>query len=193
MESLKERLLEHARWHDKHGCAASAVLLREASEALGVSPPAECRCDCVNCVTGNHQDCYYRPSVCPSQHQPTCASWRCAWEWRTDNGAGVCRQLRDSEIHYVGTVDSHQFVPRDCDCRASSGVSPSGGWQAIESAPKDGRPVLAWPHYHMVRFSPIGNCWWRSGAWIDEPTHWMPLPAPPASPSLPLEGEKTEI
>lgn len=25
----------------------------------------ECRCDCVNCVTGNHGGCYYRPSVCP--------------------------------------------------------------------------------------------------------------------------------
>jgi hypothetical protein len=24
-----------------------------------------CRCDCVNCVTGNHEGCYYRPSVCP--------------------------------------------------------------------------------------------------------------------------------
>lgn len=26
-----------------------------------------CRCDCVNCVTGNHDGCYYRPSVCPTQ------------------------------------------------------------------------------------------------------------------------------
>jgi hypothetical protein len=26
---------------------------------------SECRCDCVNCVTENHGDCYYRPSVCP--------------------------------------------------------------------------------------------------------------------------------
>ncbi len=26
-----------------------------------------CRCDCVNCVTGNHGDCYYRPSICPAQ------------------------------------------------------------------------------------------------------------------------------
>ena len=27
----------------------------------------ECRCDCVNCVTGNHQDCYYWPRelCCP--------------------------------------------------------------------------------------------------------------------------------
>ncbi|HEX2594713.1 MAG TPA: hypothetical protein VHL34_24635 [Rhizomicrobium sp.] len=23
-----------------------------------------CRCDCVNCVTGNHDGCYYRPGEC---------------------------------------------------------------------------------------------------------------------------------
>jgi hypothetical protein len=31
--------------------------------AKAVAP--ECRCDCVNCVTGNHSGCYYKPSVCP--------------------------------------------------------------------------------------------------------------------------------
>lgn len=55
----------------------------------------------------------------PATHQPTCDSWRCGWEWRTENGAGVCRQPPDSEIHYIGTVDSHQFVPRACNCGAA--------------------------------------------------------------------------
>ena len=29
--------------------------------------PVECRCDCVNCVVGNHQGCYYWPTelCCP--------------------------------------------------------------------------------------------------------------------------------
>jgi hypothetical protein len=29
------------------------------------APAQECRCDCVNCVTGNHGTCYYRPTICP--------------------------------------------------------------------------------------------------------------------------------
>ena len=41
--------------------AAQAVLT-----GLMLPNQRECRCDCVNCVTGNHGDCYYRPSTCPS-------------------------------------------------------------------------------------------------------------------------------
>lgn len=26
---------------------------------------SECRCDCVNCATGNHDGCYYQPITCP--------------------------------------------------------------------------------------------------------------------------------
>jgi hypothetical protein len=63
----------------------------------------------------------------------------------------------------------------------------AGGWQPIETAPRDGEYFLAWN----------GN--WRGLArfwepnyegdppWVDEttqyivpePTHWMPLPEPP--------------
>lgn len=57
-------------------------------------------------------------------------------------------------------------------------------WQGIESAPRDGTLILV----------PVGHgvmdvvSWW-GGAWRetanalairDEPTHWMPLPTPPA-------------
>lgn len=62
-------------------------------------------------------------------HQPTCRSHRCGWEWRSENGAGACRQPRDSEIHYVGTVDSHAFVEQSCDCgrdrRNETALAPS--------------------------------------------------------------------
>jgi hypothetical protein len=60
-----------------------------------------------------------RPEVWPQRHPSTCASHLCGREWRTEDGAGVCRQPRDSEIHYVGTVDSHEFIPRLCDCDTS--------------------------------------------------------------------------
>jgi hypothetical protein len=64
-------------------------------------------------------------------------------------------------------------------------------WQPIETAPKDGTPVLGFfgltagdepPDMAVTKFNP------ESGAWIstevpfeefDTPTHWMPLPDPP--------------
>jgi hypothetical protein len=70
-------------------------------------------------------------------------------------------------------------------------------WRPIETAPDDGRVVLAW-----VRF-PSGNGNWNilqrdiDGEWLDdngdrlapyEPTHWMPLPDPPPKPWMPWPG-----
>lgn len=62
------------------------------------------------------------------------------------------------------------------------------GWQPIETAPKDGKPILG------VVDGDVGEISWWNGTykqhWIftfdDEyesvkPTHWMPLPQPPAS------------
>lgn len=68
-------------------------------------------------------------------HSPTCSSWRCAWAWRTENGAGVCRQPRDSEIHYVGTVDSHEFAALACDCREAAPPSGEALATSIPAAP----------------------------------------------------------
>lgn len=52
-------------------------------------------------------------------HAPTCGSWRCGHEWRTENGFGQCRLPRDHHLHYVGTPDSHDFSPGPCDCGAA--------------------------------------------------------------------------
>ncbi len=56
-------------------------------------------------------------------------------------------------------------------------------WQPIETAPKDGSQVLVWDDGAMF------ISWWNEEehAWIDNgpvqppPTHWMPLPPPPAA------------
>jgi hypothetical protein len=76
-------------------------------------------------------------------------------------------------------------------------------WQPIETAPKDGTPVLVFsPHapfsdptniivakFDTWRSDPNGEySWWSycesvladiSGQIEPEPTHWMPLPPPP--------------
>jgi hypothetical protein len=82
------------------------------------------------------------------------------------------------------------------------GVQMYGKWQPIEVAPKDGTPILAslGPFMYIVFWSDHsdlkhdhpwweqGHAEWENGKWIGyhehfyaaSPTHWMPLPKPPA-------------
>lgn len=65
-------------------------------------------------------------------------------------------------------------------------------WHPINSAPKDGTPVLAFmPTYYQGRGGQHVVVWmnftdrpgWYSHvSGIHEPTHWMPLPPPPVDP-----------
>jgi hypothetical protein len=80
---------------------------------------------------------------------------------------------------------SSQSQPGCAASPATSDAGPSGAWRTIDSAPRDGTPFWA---YQRGREQYV--CWeqdTRDGlVWMDEndnepePTHWMPLPAPPA-------------
>ena len=70
------------------------------------------------------------------------------------------------------------------------------GWQPIESAPKDGTRVLAFANDFIETMFWTVSVWVSSGgAWVNDvnrsdtyefnPTHWMPLPEPPACVLLP--------
>ena len=57
-------------------------------------------------------------------------------------------------------------------------------WQDIDSAPKDGKYILAWASgwecVLPVRWFESGDKgWWTLHALERHPTHWMPLPAAP--------------
>lgn len=70
--------------------------------------------------------------------------------------------------------------------RTNHGTSP---WQPIETAPKNGLPVLLGSLYGWVieGYFALDECEWRernnhpTDSWGSPlaPTHWMPLPPPP--------------
>lgn len=98
-----------------------------------------------------------------------------AWRYERTDGFVILVSKRYTDQHPKGDgwtetpLYAHPPVPQ---------------WQGIESAPRDGTLILV----------PVGHgvmdvvSWW-GGAWRetanalairDEPTHWMPLPTPPA-------------
>jgi hypothetical protein len=61
-------------------------------------------------------------------------------------------------------------------------------WQPIETAPKDGTHILAWPCWDIVYVVKWTNRGQYGSYWVEasgeeysdaDPTHWMPLPEPP--------------
>lgn len=74
--------------------------------------------------------------------------------------------------------------------RSALFADPGSGWQSIEAAPKDGTHVLlGWPALVGDGLVMSGYWEWLGRKWVTSrgeyhgayaPTHWMPLPAPPA-------------
>jgi hypothetical protein len=69
---------------------------------------------------------------------------------------------------------------------ADAGVWAVTEWQPIETAPRDGTDVLTFPHYRVTSYNPDLNGFSHFSVYHDcdrlhspQPTHWMPLPAPP--------------
>lgn len=80
-------------------------------------------------------------------------------------------------------------------------------WRTIDSAPKDGTRIITF-HLWTTYIQMVGISYWGSQgmynapAWhtysatgainhIDQPTHWMPLPAPPKT-ALPTDEAGAE-
>jgi hypothetical protein len=58
-------------------------------------------------------------------------------------------------------------------------------WQPIETAPRDGTTVLAWCDewkHARTAWAYESDQWQAAPPSIFQPTHWMPLPAPPEAP-----------
>jgi len=68
----------------------------------------------------------------------------------------------------------------------------ASGWQPIETAPRDGRRILAWITNRVSDngkkvdiptivswWGPDADCWVEDGYDTVRPTHWQPLPAAP--------------
>ncbi len=104
----------------------------------------------------------------------------------------------------VSLEEAKAACQADCQSRyvaLSAQVQDVAGWQPIETAPKDGTPVILWTVWVGDEISPdpfseVQIGYWDHGndlpeshdfsrrpEWvvqrIGEPTHWMPLPAAP--------------
>lgn len=82
-----------------------------------------------------------------------------------------------------------------CLKAAFDAYEAASGWQPIEAAPKDGTPILAYERgevhqaawgdallARMVNGRSVPVCGWmtRDSTAQKNPTHWRPLPTPPA-------------
>jgi hypothetical protein len=135
---------------------------------------------------GKAEDVTFQRTL-PDPPCPLCGSSSAPRETQEDE---LCR-----ECHGNGVVKIHHGVsvcPR-CRGRCWEPASPLGpsageGWQPIETAPKDGTTVLLFDpaNEEIERGVDVGffhggvfEWLWSRDACNGNPTHWMPLPAPP--------------
>lgn len=86
----------------------------------------------------------------------------------------------------IGKCEDDEAMPRVYRAMLQAAPSvltaPASVWKPIESAPKDGTPILLFEREELEafvgywatdRFLPLAS------SWETMPTHWMPLPLPP--------------
>ena len=99
-----------------------------------------------------------------------------------------------SVAHGKGPMWQHEMQATALLARLRPLMVPE--WQTIETAPKDGTHVIGWfPEFgkagkaRQTAPSYAENVYWNGVEWswvqdgdtpIHQPTHWMPLPAPPS-------------
>ncbi len=117
----------------------------------------------------------------------------------TDAASAIAADVMGND-HLLHKLDEQQAdevhghvqeaVIRHLSAALAAGVAP-GGWQAMDTAPKDGREVLG-IQIHNGRFSDPGIVMWDDfeQEWWDIdadqfgwPTHWQPLVAPGSEPA----------
>ena len=98
-------------------------------------------------------------------------------------------QIEKALSDYLGDMCGMRLKPHALTGLAKAAIAamqPAPQWQGIESAPRDGTFVLGFgPHNTRGSYREVIHWWgdrwtitWMEG--YGEPTHWMPLPTPPA-------------
>lgn len=107
-------------------------------------------------------------------------------EWFLGGAQRYATEIRDGQHDERGHVLHALLGAR----AALAAIEAADGWQPIETAPKNGTALL------VGHEQAVFDAWWNGSAWVDgttnffddenefSPTHWRPLPAPPAK-----EGE----
>ena len=112
--------------------------------------------------------------------------------------------INDDGLATLSPVDNNNMREAILRALQSAGIGAGvGEWQPIESAPKDGTWILVgadgeevmWASYGIAK--PWLDGWYSTGHRSDSegpgytPTHWVPLPQPPAASQQRGEGSST--
>lgn len=95
--------------------------------------------------------------------------------------AGMCGQAQPADQVVFGRLYNEARAALDAAIAARLSE-----WRPIEGAPKDRRGVALIAPYPTQGWSDARIGWWDGDAWARwphsfPPTHWTPLPPPPAS------------
>jgi len=104
----------------------------------------------------------------------------------------ACQEITQTELggNFSSSIcDAKRFVEATIPSLTAALEELGGGWQPIETAPKDGTEIIVWwpeiGHPYITKWTRFinGNLYrdgWHCGIWeVERPTHWMPSPKPP--------------